>query len=230
MDGLRVRVAPGLDAAPVLLPVTDARVEYQLAAGDRVLRYALAGRKDGYAWWEIFATPPGFSDFTVHGYVADGAKRADEWLLNVRDTCPLDPTVDDLAALAPSFRAACYDRFPLTFDAYAWMIPGEGYGGACGVGMDGVRVDWLQCENINHNWVNASGNTDATFLLHYNPEVLAAPDLISVQGQHFRITGHFIDPASEACADPGASEADRTVAYWDCATKFVVDRLEPLSE
>ena len=114
---------------------------------------------------EIFATPPGFSDFTVHGYVADGAKRADEWLLNVRDTCPLDPTVDDLAALAPSFRAACYDRFPLTFDAYAWMIPGEGYGGACGVGMDGVRVDWLQCENINHNWVNASGNTDATFLL-----------------------------------------------------------------
>ena len=67
---------------------------------------------------------------------------------------------------------------------------------------------------------------DATFLLHYNPEVLAAPDVIEIQGQPLKITGHFIDPASEECADPASSESEQTVAYWDCAMKFVVDQLK----
>ena len=91
-----------------------------------------------------------------------------------------------------------------------------------------MQVDWLQCENINHNWVNASGNTDATLLLHYNPNVLEAPDLLAIQGQPFVITGHFADAASERCTgDPSMGTDVGAVPYWSCAVKFVVDQLEP---
>jgi len=226
VEGLRVRVAPGLDAYPVLLPSADTAHEYRLAAGERVLRLDEAGSYDGYDWWEILGTPPDDRDLTMHGYVASGPAN-DPWLSEVDDPgCPAAVTLDGLVAIVPFMRVACYDRYSLTFAAYAWTVPGDGYGGACGEGVDGVQVAWLQCDNINHNWVNATGNTDATLLLHYNPDVLPPPDVLAIQGQRLTITGHFLDPASATCA-VGLSDVDqRVAAYWECAMKFVVDRLE----
>jgi hypothetical protein len=229
VDGLRVRTAPRLDASPVLLPVADAEVQYALSAGQRVLRFEDAGSHDGYRWWEIFGSPPGFKDLTLHGYVAGGPEN-EPWLKDIKDPgCPVKPTIEELGALVPFMRIACYFQFPLTFRAHYWTVRGEGYGGACGVGMEGIQVDWLQCENINHNWVNATGDGDTMLLLHYNPEVLAAPDLLAIQGDAFTITGHFIDPASERCARGLNSADERTVAWFECATKFVVERLKPES-
>jgi hypothetical protein len=229
VDGLRVRTAPTLDASPVLLPVADAKVPFVLSAGERVLRYQDAGSHDGYRWWEIFASPPDFGDLTLHGYVAAGPGD-DPWLKDVKDPgCPVRPSIDELAALVPFMRIACYFQFPLTFRARYWTVPGEGYGGACGVGMEGVQVDWLQCENINYHWVNATGNSLQMLLLHYDPDVLAAPRLLAIQGDAFTITGHFMDPASDRCADGSSSADEQTVEWFECATNFVVERLKPAS-
>ncbi len=227
VNGLRVRTEPGSDAPPVLVPDGDRSVAWVLNEGDQVLVTGGGRAVDGYQWWEVFGALDRSTMAPLRGFVANGPP-TDRWIQPANDLgCLEEPTFADLVAMPPHLRLACYGSAPLTFVAYAWTVPEDaGLGGACFVEEpERQHVAWLLCDNINYAWVNATGNGDWTFLLHFNPLVLPEPDWPDVEGRRLTISGHFDDPASSDCGAGLDDPDEQSLAYWTCAMLFVVDAL-----
>jgi hypothetical protein len=227
---LVVHSEPSLASAPLKGDSGDMSVK----PGEYVIVVGEAQAADGIWWLPVVLdqSPDSKSqvtDVTV-GWIGAGTD-AEPPIVAADPTCPA-PDVATLGGLSTLLRIACFGSETLAFDAHQASIPPDaGLGGACG-GM-APRPDWLLCDNINYNWINADGGTDWTFLLHFDPAV-GIPEIdlapVSTTGPAFHITGHFSDPAAEAClpddATPGSVEAE--AAWVGCAPKFVVETLEPL--
>ncbi len=224
---LNVRVAPSASAA-LLKVASFAGGKNPLTSGDQVLVVDGPVDAGGYRWYAVGLTQdPGFTSASVPvGWVA-GASGTTAWLLPNTSKCPT-PGVTAIAALSLVARVGCYGSGPMTFTAHQAATPPEGgLGGAClpPPGQPG----WLVCDNIGYDWVNADGGTTWSLLLHFDPATgIPATGLapVGTTGPAYQITGHFDDPAAQACsANTSPNDVGELSDWLTCASKFVVDKL-----
>jgi len=166
----------------------------------------------------------------IVGWLASGTA-TEEWL--VADDSPCQPaTVTSLGEMSEIERIGCFDSSSLTIDArVAALPPDAGLGGACG--FEAPLPNWLLCDNINYNWVNADGGPDWVLQLHFDPGTgVTATGLAGegTTGPAIRIVGHYDDPASSSCIQgDGPTSLEAQSQRLTCAAKFVVESVEYLS-
>jgi hypothetical protein len=221
VNGLEVRTDRGT-AAPVLDDIYAGGNKVRLDAGDHVLVLSNALWADGM-WWVKIAT----GRHMIVGFVAAGT-RADPWVEEDNAWCPgAGPSLATLANLSGIEALGCYASIPLTFMAYpATVPPGVGFGGACE--PPPTYPAWLVCDNINYNWVNRDGGYAAELLLHFDPATGIPPTGLATEGSvnpQLQITGHFDDPAAEACAPIPPTTREEVAAWLTCRTLFVVEQI-----
>jgi hypothetical protein len=154
---------------------------------------------------------------------------AEPWATREPVCRPFRPRVNHLAAMSPAERLACYRGRELTFEAW---IPMREYGGVC---MFGVPHSWMVCDDF---WL-ASGPGASPGWLGY----ARAPDAriekgADSWGRHVRVTGHFDDPASALCPEPGwdgtMPEGWKPMTKSDfvkeCRQRFVVTGMRRIRE
>ncbi len=232
VDSLNVRVSPSGSAG--LLDVTDfPSASVPLARGDQVLVLDGPVEAEGYRWYAVgLRQDPNFAAAHLAvGWIAAGTP-SNPWLAPASVDCPA-PDVTALSAMPAIVRLACYGGDSIGFSAYQAAEPaGGGLGGAClpPAGQPG----WLVCDNIGYSWVNADGSSAWLLLLHFDPASGISPTGLADQGTvgpAYAITGHFDDPAAQACATSTSDPSDVTQlgAWLTCASKFVVETLQPVS-
>ncbi len=134
-----------------------------------------------------------------------------------------------LVGMSRIVRVGCYGSAPLTIDAFqATVPPNAGLGGACEKYSNPLH--WLLCDNINYSFVNAAGGESFQFRLHFDPARGIAPTVLAegTVGAHWRIVGHFDDPAAEGCASDARTSNEGQAEWLMCATDFVVESITPL--
>ncbi|HEX5824912.1 MAG TPA: hypothetical protein VFY18_10685, partial [Candidatus Limnocylindrales bacterium] len=118
-------------------------------------------------------------------------------LVEAPPTCPTDLSLSNVAALQPFERMVCFGGRDLTFEPVT--ARDRSYGG-----------------KTSNRWISTDGQPDFfTGLPVYLTPKLAMPDT-----GWFRVTGHFDDPASFDCGDPGE-------VAW-CRERFIVTAVVPV--
>jgi hypothetical protein len=207
LDGLRVREAPGLNAAVRDTLPTGTVVEVDGRWGPIVV--------DGIDWyWVLTEGGP------LSGYVAASSGGV-HYLDLVPNRCD-ELQQPDLASLTSHMaweRLACFgDRSLTVMGTYGCPVCGEDLPGT-------YEPYWLASPaNLNYlGWPNP-------ITLHFPPDLgLAGPANASI----VRVTGHFSDPASTTCVisdAPGQHgvPVDPVFAEIWCREQFVVDSYEVL--
>ncbi len=229
VGSLNVRVAPSASAALLKVP-TFAGGKNPLTSGDQVLVVDGPVDADGYRWYAVgLSQDPGYtSASTPVGWVA-AASGATAWLVPDTNACP-KPGVTAISAMSFIARVGCFGPGSISFAAHQAAIPLDaGLGGACQPppGQPG----WLVCDNIGYDWVNADGGTTWLLLLHFDPATGVSPTglaPVGTIGPAYQITGHFDDPAAQACsANTDPKDVGQLSDWLTCATKFVVETLSP---
>ena len=162
------------------------------------------------------------------GWVAVGTA-GDPWIREDNGFCDARPTFVTLVGMSRIVRVGCYGSAPLTIDAFqATVPPNAGLGGACENYSNPLH--WLLCDNINYSFVNAAGGESFQFRLHFDPARGIAPTVLAegTVGAHWRIVGHFDDPAAEGCASDARTSNEGQAEWLMCATDFVVESITPL--
>jgi hypothetical protein len=210
--------------------VSGGEEDVRLNEGDPVFVLSSGSYADGQWWFQVAiaedrAYAPRGLEVGV-GWVAGGTA-ADPWIGERPGLCHGAPTLATIVAASRIERIGCSGGAPLTFDAYqAALSPDGGLGGACG-----DEPTWLVCDNINYDFVNADGGTTFALQLHFDPARGIAPTglaPVGTTGQHWRITGHFDDPAAVECPADGLGADDALSARLTCASAFVVEAIQPL--
>jgi hypothetical protein len=224
---LNVRTGPTTSATR-LNDVTGTPLS--LAAGDYVLVLAdpVWG---GDNWWYLAGVPQDSGLYAAPipvGWVAGGAL-PEPWLEPDSSACPV-ATVTTLAELPAVERVGCFGSTTLTFQARIAAVPPDaGLGGSCDV--EDTYPRWLMCDHINYNWINADGGTNWLLQLHFDPDTGVQPTGLAdvgTTGQPVSVSGHFSDPAASDCViDPDPSSLNGQSQWLTCATKFVVESVQP---
>jgi hypothetical protein len=230
VTSLNVRVAASSTAA-LLITSGYGQAKTPLHSGDRILVLDGPVAAGGYRWYEVgLSQDPKLTAAAVPvGWVAAGTA-SDPWLVADTTACP-QPGVVAIGALSGIQRLACYGNRSIGFTAHqAAIAPDAGLGGTCQAPPG--QPAWLVCDNINYNWVNNDGGTSWLLLLHFDPATaIAATGLApaSTTGPAYQVTGHFNDPAAQACASTTDSNAiAQASAKLTCETAFVVEKLRKI--
>ena len=154
---------------------------------------------------------------------------AERWTLP-RPVCrPLQPTIDDLAAMTPAERLDCHGGRELTFEAW---IPAREYGGTCPFGPP---FTWMLCEDY---WLaSGPGASPGWFQYAFAPGARVDKGADN-WGRHVRVTGHFDDPAARDCPAPdwdgqlpaGWRKMTRADFVTECRQRFVVTEMRRLPD
>jgi hypothetical protein len=123
---------------------------------------------------------------------------AETSLVEAPPTCPTDLTLTNVAALQPFERMVCFGARDLTFEPVATRD--RVYGG-----------------KLSKRWISMDGQPDFFTGL---PVYGLTPKLALPDEGWFRVTGHFDDPASFECGDPGE-------VAW-CRERFIVTAVVPV--
>lgn len=216
VDGLRVRATPGLDGEEL----------GTLASGYESLVVEGPEMVDGLEWYLVSGLglppasgcatgPDSTNPYTCAlwlGWAARAAADGSTWLEETDPECA-DPSgpLDDVAFQPRYLNIACYGNEPLTLRGYHLATPGI-------VDCPGVPEDllWLGCVGPLNQLVSAP---DATIGLEMaiRPDASWPADL-----GELRVTGHFDDPESAACAYGDEPQ----MAVLTCRSQFVVDSAE----
>ena len=225
VTGINVRTEPTASAPQV---TGAAGTKQALANGQHVL---VVGRPlwNEDHWWLLVGLPdsgPNAAAIAV-GWVAGGTA-TEEWLVSDDAPC-VTPTVTVLGEMDGIERIGCFDSAPLTIEAHVAAFPPDaGLGGVCAA--VGSAPDWLVCDNVNDNWVNADGGPDWVLLLHFAPATGVTATGLAGEGtigRAVRVAGHYDDPAAASCIQSdGPTNLDAQSQRLTCAAKFVVESVE----
>jgi len=144
-----------------------------------------------------------FGDLTT-GYRPDGdfgwitAEKARTSLVPVNAICPAETTLASVSALQPFERHLCFGRRDLTFEPVTARHRAVG-------------------AKISNRWISSDGSPDFFTGL---PVYGLTPALMMPDSGWFRVTGHFDDPKSIECGDPGE-------VAW-CRERFIVTAVAPV--
>jgi hypothetical protein len=229
-DALKVRVAPGLDAAPRLIGVADAP-PLEATIGTTTLWddvFILDGpaSADGYTWF-LVGTDDGAFGPDVVGWVAAG-DGIDPWLV-ATERCPQPPLeLADLVYTAATWavRLGCAGGEELTLQGwYPELPPDIETSGPCS-----AEPAWLVCGYGQHDIRTTeqpfySGAASANRLIF---KVDPASGLVMPQrGQWIEVTGRFDHPAAASCGE--AAEDDIVSGpLLLCRLEFVVEEARAL--
>lgn len=224
VDDLEVSLAPSTDAAILNPPAGLVRLPLQ--SGDRVLVIDGPVSAEGLDWYSIgLEVDPSLNASVMPaGWIPAGSSDAPSV---VADTTPCpEPTIQALRELSGVVRLGCYGSTSFAFDAHQAESPG-GIGGACFVELP--EPAWLMCDNI-YNFVNTDGGTAWDLLLHFDPASGITPTGLApmgTTGSPLRITGHFNDPAADACIPIDPQVVTELSQWLTCAARFVAEGVEP---
>jgi len=222
-DNLRIRSAPF---------VGDASIRYKrlLQPDDRmvVLDGPVIGQN--YEWYEVAVWRPSAPALSWPvGWVARAGHDGEVWFQPTTVDCPASPmTIEDLAALAPADRLACYHATPIKVRAVVGVAASD---------CDQARVgcptgpDWLAASALRASISASVDGAVVTVPIALDPGSGVDPATLEVAGV-VQLRGAFDSASAASCApDPARPGPDRTLtpieASLGCRTTFVVTSMTP---
>jgi hypothetical protein len=228
-DGLRIRSAPGTDAASTILgePLTQGREVFVVAGPVPA---------NGYLSWQARAVRRTDETFDLpFGWVAEAGRDGEIWLAPAAVACPTEPSIAALARLGGAGALVCYGRRDLQIRAFRREACGDGSTTMIG------SPSWIAGAFGGH-WLLEAERIDETVRGIYaraHPSLLNSGTPYFGCGQEgtgwFDVTGHFDDPVSSDCRTivfdippaGGEREVEPALSITECRQTFVYTELRP---
>jgi hypothetical protein len=222
-DNLRIRSAPF---------VGDLSTKYQrlLDDGDRLFVIDGPVIAQNYEWYQVKAWRPRSPSVSWPvGWVARAGHDGEVWFRSTTVGCPASPiSVEDVVALAPADRLACYRDTTLQIRAVVGTAPVD-----CDPARSGCPTgpEWLARSALRASISASVDPPGAGVPIALDPGAGLDPDAIEQAGV-VRLDGTFDHPDARSCGpDPQRAGPDGPItpieAVLECRTRFVVTAVTP---